>query len=53
MIEQCCSGDLTYLMLQINVICLLLALIGSTVIVRHHDWFDDTSPTIAQTIAER
>jgi hypothetical protein len=49
-IEQCCSGDLTYLMLQINVICLLLALIGSAVIVKHPDWFGGTSPTITQAI---
>ncbi|MGC1779284.1 MAG: hypothetical protein WBB34_15185 [Xanthobacteraceae bacterium] len=28
-----------YLSLQANVICLLLALIGSVIIVRHHDWF--------------
>ena len=53
MIEQCCSGDLTYLLLQINVICLLLALIGSAAIIRHPDWFGGTSPTITQTIAER
>ena len=52
-IEQCCSGDLTYLLLQINVICLLLALIGSAVIVKHPDWFGDTSPAITQAIAER
>jgi hypothetical protein len=52
-IEQCCSGDLTYLMLQINVICLLLALIGSAVIAKHHDWFGSASPAVTQTIAER
>jgi hypothetical protein len=52
-IEQCCSGDLTYLLLQINVICLLLALIGSAVIVKHPDWFGDALPTITQAIAER
>jgi hypothetical protein len=46
MIEQCCSGDLTYLLLQINVICLLLALIGTAAIrrglpmrqLRHSHW---------------
>jgi hypothetical protein len=27
------------LSLQANVICLLLALIGSTAIIRHPDWF--------------
>jgi hypothetical protein len=52
-IEQCCSGDLTYLMLQINVICLLLALIGSAVIVEHSDWFGDPSPPILQAVAEK
>ena len=52
-IEQCCSGDLTYLLLQINVICLLLAMIGSAVIVKHPDWFGDALPTITQAIAER
>ncbi len=53
MIEQCCSGDLAYLMLQINVICLLLATIGLAVIVKHHDWFGSTSLTVTQTVAER
>ena len=52
-IEQCCSGDLTYLLVQINVICLLLALIGSAVIVKHHDWFGSASPAVTQTIAKR
>jgi hypothetical protein len=33
MFDQCCSGDLGYLPLQINVICLLLFLIGTTAIV--------------------
>jgi hypothetical protein len=28
-----------YLSLQANVICLLLALIGTTVIIEHPDWF--------------
>ena len=28
-----------YLSLQANIICLLLALIGSTIVIRHHDWF--------------
>jgi hypothetical protein len=52
-VEQCCSGDLTYLMLQINVICLLLALIGSAVIVKHPDWFGGMPASVAQAIAER
>lgn len=28
-----------YLMLQINIICLLLALIGITASIEHPDWF--------------
>ena len=52
MLDQCCSGDLSYLLLQINVICLLLALIGSTAIVKHPDWFGSTQ-TVTQTVAER
>ncbi len=53
MVDQCCSGDLGYLLLQINVICLLLALIGTAVIVRHHDWFGGGVPVIAQSLTER
>jgi hypothetical protein len=52
MLDQCCSGDLRYLLLQINVICLLLALIGTTAIVKHPAWFGDTS-AIAQSLVER
>jgi hypothetical protein len=52
MIEQCCSGDLTYLLLQINVICLLLALIGTTAIVKHPAWFA-SAPMASQSLAER
>lgn len=33
------SGKNDTLSLQTGVICLLLALIGSTAIVRHPDWF--------------
>jgi hypothetical protein len=39
MFDQCCSGDLGYLLSQINVICLLLFLIGTTAIVKHPEWF--------------
>ncbi len=38
--EPCCRNDLRYLLLQINVICLLLALIGTTAVVKHPAWFD-------------
>jgi len=39
MFDPCCSGDVGSLLLQINVICLLLAAIGATAIMRHPEWF--------------
>ena len=53
MIDQCCSGDATYLLLQINIICLLLALIGSTAIMKQPAWFGEVPVTVAQTYAQR
>ena len=50
--HQCCDGDLTYLLLQISVICLLMAFIGSTVIVEHPDWFGGL-PAISQALGEK
>jgi hypothetical protein len=50
--DQCCGGDLGYLLLQINVICLLLALIGTTAIVKHSAWFGGMHVS-AQSVAER
>jgi hypothetical protein len=35
-----------YLSLQANIICLLLALIGSTAIIKHPDWFGGTSEVL-------
>jgi len=52
-IEQCCSGETAYLLLQLNIICLLLALIGSAVIVKHPAWFGGSSATAAQMAARR
>jgi hypothetical protein len=52
MVDQCCSGDTAYLLLQINVICLLLALIGSAAIMKHPARFGGVSAT-AQTVAQR
>jgi hypothetical protein len=40
-----------YLSLQANIICLLLALIGSTAIIKHPDWFGGTSEVITQVDA--
>jgi hypothetical protein len=34
-----------YLALQVNIICLLLALIGSTAIIEHPAWFGSTNQT--------
>ncbi len=50
--RRCCNGDLIYLLLQISIICLLLAVIGSTAVVKHPDWFNGT-PMVSQSIAER
>jgi len=52
-LDQCCSGDTAYVLLQINVICLLLALIGSAAIIKHPAWFGGVPGTAAQTIAQR
>ena len=53
MVEQCCNADTTYLLLQINVICLLLALIGSAAIIKHPSWFGEVPALAAQVIAHR
>jgi hypothetical protein len=52
MVDQCCSGDMAYQLLQINIICLLLALIGSGAIMKHPAWFSGMS-VIAHTVAQR
>lgn len=46
MTNSCCPGGPRALLLQINIVCLLLALIGSTAVVKHPDWFGGT-PAIA------
>jgi hypothetical protein len=53
MVDQCCNGDLAYLLLQINVICLLLALIGSAAIIKHPSWFGGLPASAAQIISQR
>ncbi len=44
--------DNDLLSLQANVICLLLALLGSTAIIRHPDWFGEV-PAQADLTAPR
>jgi hypothetical protein len=51
-LDQCCNGELGYLLLQINVICLLLALMGTTAIVKHPAWFGGV-PAAAQSVDDR
>ncbi len=51
-LDQCCNSDLGYLLLQINVICLLPALIGATAIAKHSAWFGGTA-VASQSLAER
>lgn len=53
MLDRCCRNDLNYLLLQINVICLLLALMGATAIVNHSGWFGGAPQAITQAVAER
>jgi hypothetical protein len=52
MLDPCCNGDPGYLLLQINVICLLLALIGTAAIVKYPQWFG-AAPVAAQSFVER
>jgi len=52
-VEQCCNGELTHLLLQINIICLLLAFLGSAVIMRHPLWLGGTPAAAMQSIAGR
>jgi hypothetical protein len=52
MIEQCCNADLGYLLLQINIICVLLFLLGTAVIMKHPAWFGGVSGA-AQSLARR
>lgn len=52
MIEQCCKAAQGYLLLQINIICLLLFMVGTMAIVKHPAWFSGTS-IAAQSFAER
>lgn len=49
MIDRCCSGELYYLLLQINIICMLLAAIGTTAIMKYPAWFGD-GPVVAQLL---
>jgi hypothetical protein len=51
--DPCCPDDLNYLLLQINVICLQLALVGSTVVIRHPTWFGAEPLAAIQPLIER
>ena len=50
--EPCCRPWPSFPLLQVNVICLLLFLIGTTVVVRHPAWFGG-APIAARSLAER
>jgi len=52
MVERC-SADTTHLLLQLNIIHLLLALIGSAAILRHPAWFGGVNAPASQAIAQR
>lgn len=49
MADPCCSGDVGFLLFQINVICLLTAAIGTAVIMQHPAWFGEV-PIVAQLL---
>jgi hypothetical protein len=51
MVDQCCNSDTAYLLLQINIICVLLALIGSAAIMKHPAWFGGVPANVAPTVA--
>ena len=52
MIEQCCNAPQRYLLLQINIICLLLFMVGTMAIVKHPAWFSGM-PIAAQSPTQR
>ena len=52
MVKQCCNTDFGHLLLQINIICLLLFLLGTAAIVKHPAWFGGVSGA-ARSLAER
>jgi hypothetical protein len=44
------TSDTGLLSLQVNIICLLLALVGATAIVQHPQWFGGV-PQVGRTAA--
>ena len=53
MTDQCCDRDVGNLLMQINIICVLLALLGSAIIVKHPAWFGGVPVTTTQSVAGR
>ena len=51
--DRCCPDNFNYTLLQINLICLLLALIGSTVVIKHPTWFGAEPTAATQSLIER
>jgi hypothetical protein len=49
MLDQCCSGRPTHLLMQVNIICLLLATIGTAAIMKQPAWFGEV-PIAAQLL---
>ena len=52
MTDQCCD-DVGNLLMQINIICMLLALLGSAIIVKHPAWFRGAPVTTTELSAGR
>jgi hypothetical protein len=51
MFDPCCGGGVGFLLLQINVICLLLAAIGATAIMKHLEWFGGVTAVAEHFVA--
>jgi hypothetical protein len=53
MTGRCCTPDIGHLLVQINIICMLLALFGSAIVVKHPVWFGGVPVTAAHSLAGR
>ena len=49
MVDRCCRGDVGSFLLQVNVICLLLAAIGTAAVMKHPAWFGEV-PVVKQLL---
>ena len=50
--DPCCHDDLRRMLMQFSIICLLLASMGTTAIIKHPAWFGGI-PVGTQSLTER